>query len=443
MPGLFSRPQKELPQRSRRTINGRPQPDPERPGTMERRLRLFIECVRKLSGDPLSAPSAKGTPIGDGCGMEGLVAQIAPLFEMERSLLRWVALRGALAHLYVMTVDSSSRAFPFLPVVEVAMGVGDVSEAPGTAEPVIDITPEWAARLSREQRTGVIGLFQSLVSRLFDYENYSNLAIDEVNKAPRYRTVIDAMALDYIAWSAVALLRTGLAQHILDAPEPDALESPDWYTDPLWAKAERYWDGTDWTDRVRTSNGQEATSRLRPLPDPRPAGPVGPAVGQILAEWTIGPPAADMARWREGMARYDAAPLENRPEMRASAELMCAGLTHYLQGDDFISDAGSNPGALLQTIWNVLVASLQGNDETTWDAEVEQHMRLALASARKASLQPEALGGRGTFDQIFDDRGNQMLMMAALWEMHISGPKSFSLRDWFLSAPDDAAWKVP
>jgi hypothetical protein len=143
------------------------------------------------------------------------------------------------------------------------------------------------------------------------------------------------------------------------------------------------------------------------------------------------------------MARYEAAPLENRPEMRASAELMCAGLTHYLQGGDFISDGGSNSGALLQTIWNVLVASLQGNDETTWDAEVEQHMRLALAAARKASLQPEALGGRGTFDQIFDDRGNQMLMMAALWEMHISGPKSFSLRDWFESEPEDAAWKVP
>jgi hypothetical protein len=431
---------------------------------MERRLRLFIECVRKLSNDPLAAPSAKGTPIGDGCGMEGLVAQIAPLFEKERSLLRWVALRGALSHLYVMTVDSSSRAFPFLPVVEVAMGVGDVSATPGTGDPDIDVAPEWASRLSPEQRTGVVGLFTSLVSRLFDYENYSNMAIDEVNDLPQYRVVNDAIALDYIAWSAVALHRTGLAQHILTAPEPDALESPGWYTDPLWAKAERYWDGTDWTEWVGISNGQVVTSRLRPVAQPGqpgpaapaapassagpagppgPAGSVGPTVGRILAEWTIGQPTADMARWREGMARYDAAPLENRPEMRASAELMCAGLTHYLRGDDFISDGRGNSGELLQTIWNVLVASLAGNDQTTWDGEVERHMRLALAAARKASLQPEALGGRGTFDQIFDDRGNQMLMMAALWEMHISGPKSFSLHDWFLSEPEDAAWKVP
>lgn len=410
---------------------------------MERQFRLFIECVRKLSGEPLSAPSAKRTPIGDGCGMEGLVAQIAPLFAKERSLLRWVALRGALTHLYVMTVDSSSRAIPFLPMIEVAMGVGDVSEAPGTAEPVIDVVPEWVSRLSPEQRAGVIGLFQSLVSRLFDYENYSNLSIDEVNKAPRYRVVNDAMALDYIAWSAVALLRTGLAQDILTAPEPDALESPGWYTDPLWGEAERYWDGTDWTERVRGSNGQEVKSCLRPAPEPRPAGPVGPTVEQILAEWKIGPPEADLSRWREGMARYDAAPVENRPEMRASAELMCAALTHYLQGEDIFAESRDSSGELLQTIWNVLVASLIGNDETTWDAEVERHMRLALAVARNASLQPEALGGRGAFDQIFDDRGNQMLMLAALWEMHISGPKSFSLGDWFGSEPEDAAWKVP
>jgi hypothetical protein len=409
---------------------------------MERRFRLFIECVRKLSEDPLSAPSAKRTPIGDGCGMEGLVDKIAPLFEKERSLLRWVALRGALAHLYVMTVDSSSRAVPFLPVVEVAMGVGDVSAAPGTAEPVIDVMPEWVSRLSPEQRTGVIGLFQSLVSRLFDYENYSNLTIDEVNNAPRYRAVNDAMALDYIAWSAVALLRTGLAQDILTAPEPDALELPGWYTDPLWGKAERYWDGTDWTERVR-SNGQEVTSRLRPVPRPRPAGPVGPTVEQILAEWTVGAPGADLPRWREGMARYDAARVENRPEMRASAELMCAALTHYLQGEDIFAESPDSSGELLQTIWNVLVASLLGNDQTTWDAEAERHMRLALAAARNASLQPEALGGRGTFNQIFDDQGNQVLMLAALWEMHISGPKSFSLRDWFESEPEDAAWKVP
>jgi hypothetical protein len=142
------------------------------------------------------------------------------------------------------------------------------------------------------------------------------------------------------------------------------------------------------------------------------------------------------------MARYEAAPIENRAEMRVSAELMCAALTHYLRGDGIIAGRESG-GALVQTIWNVLVASLFGNDQSTWDAAVERHMRLALAAVRRAGLQPQALGGRGTFDKIFDDRGNQMLMLAALWQLSSPGPKSFTLSDWFGAAPDDSPWKVP
>jgi Protein of unknown function (DUF2510) len=400
---------------------------------LQRRARLFVECVRQLADDPLAQPAARGVPIGDGCGMERLVARIDPIFARERSLLRWVALRGALAQLYIMTVDDSSAALPFSPAVETAMGVGDVAP-PGATEPVIGVGREWASRLSAEQRQAVVEVFSALAVRVFDYERYSQMSIDEVNQDPRCR-LNDAMALDFIAWSAVALLRTELAQSFLHAPEPDALEQPGWYTDPLWGKAQRYWDGDDWTERVRASGGQEAILRLRP-PNPQPsrpaqAGPTGPTVSQVLAEWDSGSPAADVARWREGMARYDAAPVENRAEMRASAELMCAALTHYLRGTDIFAGSPDIAGSLAQTIWTVLVASLLGNDQSTWDAQVERHVRLALATARHAGLQPESLGGRGTLNRIFEDQGNQMLMQAALWDISRSGPKSFTLRDWF------------
>jgi hypothetical protein len=405
---------------------------------------LFVECVRRIADDPLAAASAGRMPIGDGCGMEGLVARITPLFDRERSLIRWVALRGAFTNLYIVTVDSTSMVVPFSPAVETAMGVGNVA-VPGTAEFSIDVAPEWASRLSAGQRDAVIGVYRAVAARLFDYERYSRLSVDEVNSDPRCR-LNDAMALDFIAWSAVALLRTGLAENFLVAPEPDALEQPGWYTDPLWGKAQRYWDGTDWTERARTSGGHEAASRLRP-PQPQPsraapAGPAGPTVVQILAEWNPGPAAADLARWQEGMARYEAAPVENRAEMRASAELMCAALTHYLLGSNILVGSPDMNGELIQTIWNVLVASLIGNDQTTWDAEVERHVRLALAAARHAGLQPESLGGRGAIDKIFDDQGNRMLMQAALWNLSSSGPKSFTLHDWFASAPEERAWKV-
>lgn len=454
--GLFSRLLKEPVQRPVRTINGNVQRDPEHPGSLERRFRMFNECVRVIADDPLSVPDSCEVPIGDGCGMEGLVARIAPLFAKEQSLLRWVALRGALTQLYLMTLDEQTGLIPFNQV-ETVMGVCEVF-SPEAAEMVGDVVPAWASRLTGEQRTAATQVYVAVKYRLFDYARYSEMSIDEVNQDRRC-WLNDAMALDFIAWSAVVLLRTGVAENSLSALEPGALESPGWYTDPLWGKAYRYWDGTDWTERVRTTDGYEGISRLRPqdsqpstvtsLPSEAPparaaghAGSAGPSVDQILAEWTLAAPEADLARWREGMTRYDAA-VENRAEMRASAELMCSALPHYLRGTDITAGTRGTSGELVQTIWSVLVASLQGNDQTTWDAQVERHMRLALAAARHAGLQSENLGGRGTFSQIFDDKGYQMLMLVALREGSASGPKAFTLQDWFASDLEERAWKVP
>jgi hypothetical protein len=140
--GLFSKPRENRPKRPLLTINGRPQREPEGPGSLERRSRLFVECTRRLADDPLAGNGARGTPIGDGLGMETLVAKIAPLFEKERSLLRWVALRGAFTDLYINTIDRASMVLPFFPTVERVMGVGQLSE-PGAAEQVIDVAPAW------------------------------------------------------------------------------------------------------------------------------------------------------------------------------------------------------------------------------------------------------------------------------------------------------------
>ena len=156
--------------------------------------------------------------------MEGLVARIAPMFDKERSLLRWVALRGAFAQLYISTVDSTSQMIPFSPVVETAMGVRSVA-APEAAGPAIEVAPEWASRLSEDQHHAVTGVFAALAARLFDYGRYSRLSVDEVNQDPKC-WLNDAMALDFIAWSAVALLRTGQAEGFLHAPSQMRWSSP-------------------------------------------------------------------------------------------------------------------------------------------------------------------------------------------------------------------------
>lgn len=261
--GLFSGYGSEARRQPQRTIDGRVQRDPEVPGSLQRRSRLFLACLRQLSGDPLASPKAEMVPIGDGLGLEGLVAQIAPLFALEQSMIRWTALRGALTNLYVVTWDPSSRQVPFRPVVERVMGVGVVSDLE-EAEPAYGFAPGWEQRLDAQQKQAALGIYHSVAHRLADYERYSKLDMSDVLTDKRVR-INDAVALDTIAWCAVAMLRLGLGAHAGSAPAPDRLDEPGWYTDPLWGKAERYWDGTDWTARCRVRHGGRYVEAHAPM----------------------------------------------------------------------------------------------------------------------------------------------------------------------------------
>lgn len=253
----------EPQQRPQKTITGHAQSDPEWNVGLQRRLRLFFQCVRILSTDPLTQPSAIGTPIGDGTGIEAMVNKVAPVFALERSLLRWVALRGALTIMFINTLDSESRILPFSPSVEVAMGVGFVPGDDGRDE-VIDVGPLWADKLTPDQKNAAIGLFSSFGFRLHDYARYSEMSMPDVNVDPRCH-INDAMALDFIVWASVALLRMNLANPYLDTPEPDALTVPGWYTEPNFAKSERYWNGQDWSGDCRVRSGRRYVTVQMPL----------------------------------------------------------------------------------------------------------------------------------------------------------------------------------
>jgi hypothetical protein len=235
------------------TINGRPQPQPETIGSMSRKTRLFVECERRLASDPLAAPAAIGQPIGDGLGLEGLVAKLAPLFERERSLIRWVALRGALTELFVRVLDPDS-AVVSPEDLEQVMGLEWAVDAQGESHP--DLARPWRSTMSPDQRQAALGVAASIFIRAEDYDRYSKMSVAEVNADPRCQ-ISRAIALDYIAWLAIAFLRLKTAQQIFSqVPEPDALPQPGWYTEPLFAKAERFWDGSDWTALCRTQNGE-------------------------------------------------------------------------------------------------------------------------------------------------------------------------------------------
>ena len=249
MPLFRRQPETEHTNRRVLTINGHPQSHPEISGSIERRFRLFVECERRLADDPLAASTAVGQPIGDGCGLERLVTKVAPLFEREQSLIRWVALRGAFAQLFIGIFDRDSATV--LPMdFEYVMGLEWVTDAHGEH---LDLVQPWRTTLSPDQRQAALGVASSVCTRVVDYSRYSKMNVYDVN-VDLHCQIPKAIALDCIAWSAIALLRLGIAQPLFSqVPEPDALSEPGWYIDPLFAKSERL-DGSDWTARCRTKD---------------------------------------------------------------------------------------------------------------------------------------------------------------------------------------------
>lgn len=244
------------------TVNGRPQPQPEAIGNMSRRTRLFVECERRLATDPLAGSAAIGRPIGDGFGLEGLVAKLTPLFERERSLIRWVALRGAFAELFVRVVDPDSAAVLALDLEQV-MGLEWIDDTYDDGH--FNLAQPWRTTLSPDQQQAALGVAGSIINRSQDYARYSKMKVTDVNSDPRCQ-ISQALAMDCIAWLAIAFLRLKIAQQLFpQIPEPDALPEPGWYAEPLFAKAERFWDGSDWTARCRVRDGRGFIETNSPL----------------------------------------------------------------------------------------------------------------------------------------------------------------------------------
>lgn len=250
---LFSKPSDEPRRAPNRTINGKPQGVPESPSTVQRRFRLFAESVRRVAGHPLAAQESR-QPIGDGLGLEDVVRRISPVFKHDDTLVSWTAIRGAIAALYIHTWDQSSLVMPFV-TVETAMSVGHIGDI-ARGDDTIDVAPEWQPRLSPDQQEAAVGVYSAVFGRVANYGEYSQASPEEVRSSWIYPG--HAVALDMIAWIAVAFHRIGLAEPLITStcPEPDLLEAPGWYVEPLWGQLERYWDGSDWTSRCRLLDGR-------------------------------------------------------------------------------------------------------------------------------------------------------------------------------------------
>lgn len=249
---LFKRTRVEIEPtvRPNRTLSGLPQTTPESYGQWARRQRLFQYAVEMLRDHPLAAASAYGRPLGDGYGMEPLVELIKPVFAMERSLVKWVGLRGAIASLWQcgpLSWEEMSRSVGLVP-----------EERPDGVEWVLGDRP---ADMSDAAMAGALGVHASVMMKVANYDEIQSMSLDQVRSEPRWflMTVNELHGYDYIVWAAIVTGRLEALNRLpaitAEAPEPSQLEEPGWYVDPMFAKADRYWDGTDWTAQCREAGG--------------------------------------------------------------------------------------------------------------------------------------------------------------------------------------------
>jgi hypothetical protein len=247
--GLFSKtPADEALVRPSRTVSGAPVTDPESLQSVQRRVRLMAAAMRALQGDPVAEEVRR--PIGDGIGMEGLVDKIRPIFTREQSLLPLVALRGAI--LFVDLLAPSNQEWEALTA---RMGIR--YELDTATNGRIAYVNDPNNQIPFAAKGGVTGLTAAIAMRWSSYDEIEGMSLDALISSAHW-TFNDAIALDFIAWAAVAALRSEpeSRNRLANFPEPSALEVPGWYFDPLFAKSERYWDGSDWTARIRMSDGR-------------------------------------------------------------------------------------------------------------------------------------------------------------------------------------------
>lgn len=191
-----------------RSVTGGPVQPPEVIGGLARRGRMFGEVVRL----------AERGDVRDDLGS---------LLKNEASFVKWASLRGA-----VMYLSVALEAVSF----EELRAFAEESPPPG---------------------------LEQLVST---YSRLEKASMADVLSDPLLVGTND-WHLDIIAWCALCYVGGGLHHRVLNWPMPgaQALEHPGWYTDPIFAKAERFWDGTDWTSRMRFQEGRIWRAMHRPL----------------------------------------------------------------------------------------------------------------------------------------------------------------------------------
>ena len=224
-----------------------------------RKSAITLACVNQVMTLPVAAAESFGQPLAHWLGLQPASDVVHDLLRQDRSLAAWVA-RDCLVTLDALLhgMDPSQDD-----ALETALGAAGLRSGP-----VID--PFEAEHVPPKATEDVLRLANRVLSIFFAFER-----ADGSGRAHRgfYERMFAArsmsaalMAHDIAAWTAVVigrLVHTGYLDEMpWMAPEfhrVPAMTVPDWYPNPFQmgeiingeAAWQRYWDGTDWTDRIR------------------------------------------------------------------------------------------------------------------------------------------------------------------------------------------------
>jgi Protein of unknown function (DUF2510) len=180
--------------------SGRTVEPPELPGTLARRSRIFGEVVEiaKQGGDARA----------------GAVALLAK----EARFIKWASLRGAVTTISIALEDPERS-------LDQLRGFAGGNEPDGA----VDLLRQYESRIS-------------------------TLSFGDVLADPSLVKTND-WHLDFVAWAARAFVG-GHLYNLMVIPPAQVLDIPGWYAEPVFAKSERFWDGTDWTSKCRIQDGR-------------------------------------------------------------------------------------------------------------------------------------------------------------------------------------------
>lgn len=238
-------------------------------GPGERKVSIALAILNRMLDEPAAAAAVWGQPLDDHA-FEGARLVAAAALTQDRSLARHVArdLTLFFETLGGLAVHQTAAL--------AAIGINDPSglHAAGAGSRAVNAGQNALAiaRTIRDRFQGGAAAPADLAIYAVHFEDPSNLAHER--------------AIDVAAWSAVvtARLRTagplqgaGIAAFNPNARNLATMSAIGWYPNPVNAgdtsggdaQIERWWDGTDWTDRVRHRSGrtwQEVRSSMYTTP---------------------------------------------------------------------------------------------------------------------------------------------------------------------------------